>query len=231
MICHTVAIAPFRFCAAPRTPLAVVCAILALLLFASSAAQAHIIIYGGPLVCFAERIGDNLEPAWNVPITGVEEAPPVADAESTGPISIHFDEALTETTKTIGDDYFDWLDVHVSGLSLGQSVVLERFLVDNEEGIINSSAVLMESHRMQDGYLPLTGDIPNLSSVEDWDGERDGKIWTQLGMFGGLANMPGEYVIRVSSPLDSFPPATARLTIEEVPTDQFFFGQVVDNLG
>ncbi|MCD8483475.1 MAG: carboxypeptidase-like regulatory domain-containing protein [Verrucomicrobia bacterium] len=43
--------------------------------------------------------------------------------------------------------------------------------------------------------------------------------------------MPGEYVIRVSSPLGSFPPATARLTIEEVPTDQFFYGQVVDNQG
>ena len=130
MIFHTVPIPPLRLCAETRTPLAVVCAMLALLLLASSAAQAHIFPVRGANVCFAERIGDNLEPAWNVPVDGVDEVPPVADPESSGPISIHFDEALTETTKTIGDDYFDWLDVYVSGLSLGQSVVIERFLVD-----------------------------------------------------------------------------------------------------
>jgi hypothetical protein len=172
--------------------------------------------------CFAERIGDNLMPMWNAVFTGGEVDPPEADPESTGPIEVFLSESV------IGDDYFDWLDVHVSGLSLGQGVLIERFLVDNDEGIINSNAVLMESHRVQDGYLPLTGDIPNLSSVEDWDEELDGEIWTQLGMFGGLANMPGEYVIRVSSPLDSFPAATARLTIEEVPTAQYFHGRVLD---
>ncbi len=222
---------PTRFFYFTRAPLAVFFAAFALLLLASPAAQAHLIIYGGPLVCFAERIGDNLQPAWNVPIDGEETDAVIADPEGAGPISIYFDEAMTETTKAIGDDYFDWLDVHVIGLSLGQTVRIERFLVDNEEGIINANAVLMESHQMQDGFLPLTGGIPNLSSVEDWDGERDGKIWTQLGMFGGLANMPGEYVIRVSSPFDSFEPATARLMIEEVPTNQFFFGEVVDEDG
>ena len=214
-----------------RVSLAVFCAAFALLLFASTGAQAHIFPVRGANVCFAERIGDILEPAWNVPIDGEETDAVIADSEGEGPISIHFDEGMTETTKAIGDDFFDWLDVYISGLSHGQTVVLERFLVDNAEGIINGDAVLMESHRMQDGFLPLTGGIPNLNSVEDWDGERDGKIWTQLGMFGGLANMPGEYVIRVSSPLESFEPAIARLTINEVPTNQWFEGQVVDDLG
>jgi hypothetical protein len=217
--------------AAGPNKLRAVCLLSMLMMLACTSAQAHLILGGKRNVCFAERIGDDLRPAWNAPVTGEEITPPAADPESTGPIAIHFDDDLTETTASIGDDYFDWLDVHISGLSLGQKVVIERFRVDNDQGIINPDAVLMESHQMQDGYLPLIGDIPNLSSVEDWDGERDGEIWTQLGMFGGLANMPGEYVIRVSSPLGSFPPATARLTIDEVPTDQFFFGQVVDDLG
>lgn len=172
-------------------------------------------------VCFADRVGDKITPAWNTPFTGEIATPPEADPESSGPVEVWLPEAV------IGDDYFAWLDVYVFGLSLGQSVVLERFLVDNDEGVIDENAVLMESHRMQEGYLPRVGDIPNLSSVEDWDGFLDGEIFTQLGMFGGLANMPGEYVIRVSSPLGSFPAATARLTIEEVPTDQFFHGRVV----
>ncbi|MFU8830418.1 MAG: hypothetical protein ACNA8P_13425, partial [Phycisphaerales bacterium] len=171
---------------------------LALLLFASSAAQASVFRMRASNTWSGEEIGNNLRPAWNVPITGEEVTPPAAAPESTGPVAIHFDEDLTETTRAIGDDFFDWLDVYVTGLSLGQSVVIERFLVDNDQGIINANAILMESHGMQDGFLPLTGDIPNLSSVEDWDEELDGQIWTQLGMFGGLANMPGEYVIRVS---------------------------------
>lgn len=208
-----------------RSPLAVLCAAFALLLLGSPAAQAHLIRAFSPNVCFAERIGDTLQPAWNVPFEGEPTDAVVADPEGAGPVFVIIPDDV------IGDDYFDWLDVYIFGLSLGQTVVLERFLVDNDEGIINANAVLMESHRMQDGFLPLTGGIPNLSSVEDWDGERDGEIWTQLGLFGGLANMPGEYVIRVSSPLGSFDPATARLTIEEVPTSQLFLGEVVDEEG
>jgi len=194
-------------------------------------AQGHIIRCFHPNVCFAERIGNHLAPAWNAPITAEPVAVPPADPESSGPVNIYFDEALTLTTQSIGDDFFDWLDIYITGLSLGQTVLIERFLVDNDLGVIQPGAILMESHVARDGFLPLTGEIPNLSSVEDWDELRDGRIWTQLGMFGGLANMPGEYVIRVSSPLGSFPDATARLTINEVPTDESFFGQVVDDLG
>lgn len=194
-------------------------------------AQAHLFTVGMNNTCFAERIGDNLRPAWNAPFTGEEVLPPLADPESEGPVAVYFDELLTQTSLAIGDDFFDWLDVYITGLSLGQTVRIERFKVTNDQGVIDGDAVLMESHLMQDGYLPLTGEIPNLSSVEDWDEERDGQIWTQLGMFGGMANMPGEYLIRVSSPLGSFAPATARLTIEEVPTDQYFHGKVVDDQG
>ncbi|MCC5842348.1 MAG: hypothetical protein JJT96_19685 [Opitutales bacterium] len=214
-----------RSSAFTRAPLAVFCATFALFAFASPAAHAHLVLCFKPNVCFAERVGDILQPAWNVPIEGEATEPVVADPEGEGPVFVVIPDDV------IGDDYFDWLDVYIFGLSLGQSVLLERFLVDNDEGIINANAVLMESHRMQDGFLPLTGGIPNLSSVEDWDGERDGEIWTQLGMFGGLANMPGEYVVRVSSPFGSFEPAKARLTIEEVPTSQLFFGEVVDEEG
>jgi hypothetical protein len=205
---------------------------IALLAFGPVVANAHLILVSANnYTCFADRVGDNLRPAWNAPFTGEEVVPPAADPESSGPIDIYFDDLLSETSRSIGDDYFDWLDLYVTGLSLGQSVRIERFLVDNDLGVVNANAVLMESHLVQDGFLPLTGKIPNLNSVEDWDEERDGSIWTQLGMFGGLANMPGEYVIRVSSPLSSFTPATARLTIDEVPTDQFFHGQVVDDQG
>lgn len=214
-----------------RVSLAVFCATFALLLLAGPVAQASSFLVGKANVCFAERVGDNLKPAWNASFDGEETLPVAAEPEGAGPVFIYFNQALTETSAEIGDNFFNWLDVYITGLSLGQSVLLERFFVDNDEGIINGNAVLMESHRIQDGFRPLTGNIPNLSSVEDWDATRDGKIWTQLGMFGGLANMPGEYVIRVSSPLDSFPPATARLTINEVPTDQFFVGQVVDDWG
>ncbi|MCD8483474.1 MAG: hypothetical protein LR015_12940 [Verrucomicrobia bacterium] len=136
--------------------------------------------------CFADRIGDNLRPAWNAPFTGEEVLPPPADPESEGPINIFFDVLLTQTSQTIGDNFFDWLDVFVTGLSLGQTVLMERFKVMNDHGIVDEDAVLMESHLIQDGFLPLTGDIPNLSSVEDWDGERDGKSGLNWACSAGL---------------------------------------------
>ncbi|MCH8511723.1 MAG: hypothetical protein LAT83_08710 [Kiritimatiellae bacterium] len=180
-------------------------------------------------VCFAERIGDNLAPAWNAPIDGdyeTWERPEAVQPESEGPITV------IVSPETIDADRFDWVDVEISGLSNGQTVLIERFLVDNDEGIVNENAVLVESHLVQEGYRPMFGDFFfNTNMVLDWDGEVDDTIETQLGMFGGMSNMAGEYVIRVSSPNDAFDPVDGYLTIDEIWTDEYFWGYVVDEEG
>lgn len=179
-------------------------------------------------VCFAERIGNNLMPAWNAAIDGDYETweRPEADPESEGPITV------VVSPEIIAADRFDWVDVYIYGLSNGQTVLIERFLVDNDQGIVNQNAVLVESHLVQEGYRPMFGDFFfNINMVLDWDGQLNGTIETQLGMFGGMSNMAGEYVIRVSSPNDSFIPVDGYLAIEEIWTDEYFFGDVVDQEG
>jgi len=202
---------------------------LALLVFATPTAQASCILVGRSNVCFAERIGNNLAPAWNKPITGDYDTweRPEADPESSGPISV------SVSPQTINADHFDWIRVEIDGLSHGQTVLIERFLVDNNSGEVNENAVLMESHLVQEGYRPMIGDFFfNINMVLDWDGKLDGIIETDLGMFGGMSNMAGEYVIRVSSPNDSFDPVDGYLTVQEIwPGNNFFFGDVVDEEG
>ncbi|MCC5846129.1 MAG: hypothetical protein JJU05_17915 [Verrucomicrobia bacterium] len=203
-------------------------AFLLLLTLFSPAAWASVFRVSMANVCFAERIGDNLAPAWNAPIDGDYETwdrPEAPQSES--------DEIwVSVSPEVIAADRFDWVNVEIGGLSPGQTVLIERFLVDNDQGIVNGNAVLVESHLVQEGYRPMVGDFFfNTNQVLDWDGTLNGTIETQLGMFGGMSNMAGEYVIRVSSPTDAFEPEEASLTIDEIWTSEYFYGDVVDEEG
>jgi hypothetical protein len=167
---------------------------------------------------------------WNTPFQGQDEIFPDPDPEGTGPITFELSDSIIPT------DYFGYIDAYISGLSKGQTVLLERFLVDNDEGLIGPNAILMDSRLITDGLLPLIGEEPNYNETLDYievDFEavtfRDGEIETYFPIRGGLEAIPGEYVYRVSSPLGSFDPKTQRLTIVESPTEQMFTGRVVSN--
>lgn len=172
----------------------------------------------------------NLVFNWNTPFQGLDETFPEPDPEGTGPITFELSESSIPT------DYLGYIDAYISGLSKGQTVLLERFLVDNDEGMIGPNAILMDSRLITDGFLPLIGEEPNYNETLDYievDLEavtfRDGEIEAYFPIRGGLEAIPGEYVYRVSSPLGSFDPRTQLLTIVESPTEQVFTGSVVSN--
>lgn len=171
---------------------------------------------------YDDELEKNLIPTWNTPIQGTPQAFPPPSEAGTGPVAVSLAEPV------IGDDYFGWMGVTITGLSLGQPVRLELYRVDNDQQLINSTSVLVSSFEVADGVLSLTGERRNLNAVEDWDGDRDGKIYTEIGFFNGLHAVPGEYVARVSSPSDAFTPALTGLTINVIPTDTSFQGQVLD---
>ena len=173
---------------------------------------------------------NRLVASWNTPVQGTEEVFPDPDEEGMGAIEFEL------SKRTIPTDYLDYLDAYVGGLSLGQTVRFERFLIRNDEGLIDENSILMDSRLITDGFLPLIGEEPNYNETLDYvevDLEavtyRDGEIETYFPIRGGLEAIPGEYVYRVSSPLGSFPPKTQRLTIVESPTEQRFIGRVLSD--
>ncbi len=169
---------------------------------------------------------------WNTPFQGFPEEFPGPDPEGTGPIEFELSE------RRIPSDYLDYLDAYIGGLSKGQTVRLEKFLIRNDEGIIDEKAILMDSRLITDGVLPLTGEEPNYNETLDYieiDQEavtfRDGAIETYFPVRGGLESIPGEYVYRVSSPKGSFSPKTQRLTIVDAAAEQRFTGRVLSGGG
>ena len=169
-----------------------------------------------------------LHPVWNAPVQGTEDPLPEAQPDSTGPISFDLSD------RYLFDSYRGYLEIEVTGLALGQTILLERFLVDNADGIINEGAFLLDSRLITDGYLPLIGDEPNYNETLDYyeiDFEAvtdiDGEIYSYFPVRGGLESIPGEYVYRVSSPNESFAPQIQQLSIYEDETNQSFTGRVL----
>jgi hypothetical protein len=160
--------------------------------------------------------------SWNSPVTATpSEAPAPAPApEGTGPVSISLSDPI------IGNEFFGIIDLTIDGLSAGQSVVLEKFRVDNDQGVVNGNALLQESHRLTDGVAAAVGETFNWNRLYDVS-ERNGSIRGELDFWEpSAASIPGEYVYRVSSPLGSFTPQAARLTVTNQPTAQNFAGTV-----
>lgn len=161
-----------------------------------------------------------LRPSWNTPVDGGAIDIPPADAPSTGPITV----ALSEST--IASDFAGIIEITIGGLANGQDVLVERFRVNNSDGIVDAGAVLQRSHRMADGFFERQGEAFNFNIPNDYT-ERDGEIVAQLDFWSGsIGNVPGEFVYRVSSPGGHFAPVTARLTIIPVVEDQLFYGSV-----
>lgn len=194
--------------------------------------QAHSVPYscgdagiGGWFSTISEQ---SLRANWNKPFQGVDESFLPPDPEGKGPIWF----ALSE--RHVDEDFLDYLEIEVEGLSLGQSIRLERYLVGNEKGIINDNSVLLDSRLLTDGFLPLTGAEPNYNETLDYieiDLEavtfRDGEIYSYFPIRSGFESIPGEYVYRISSPSGAFEPQTEQFTISTVETKQYYTGRVL----
>jgi hypothetical protein len=163
---------------------------------------------------------EELVTSWNSPVQGMNEVPPAPDPEGAGPVAI----TLSETS--IESAYFGIIDLNITGLSLGQSVLLEKFKIDNDQGMVNAASALVESHIITDGIAAMSGEIFNFNLVNDVS-DRNGMIQSQLNLWEpNSTNVSGEYVFRVSSPLGSFAAQTERLTITDTVTAQKFSGVV-----
>ncbi|MBI4658166.1 MAG: hypothetical protein HY735_04820 [Verrucomicrobia bacterium] len=134
--------------------------------------------------------------------------------------------ALTVLPAAITSDFFGHLELSISNLAAGATVKVERFQVNNRDGVIDTAAVLQSSYLVTDGQSPIVNRATNTAVVADAT-LADGVIQAQLGYLDPFVqNMAGEYVLRVSSPSGAFRPATQRLSVAPTPHPQRFSGQV-----
>jgi Protein of unknown function (DUF1416) len=129
----------------------------------------------------------------------------------------------------VDENFRGFLQLTIAGLSSGASVRVEKFQVNNTNGIIDSSAILEQSLLLTDGVSNVIGGIANSNVPADSTGA-DGTIAAQLSFLDdSVPNTVAEYVFRFSSPAAAFSAFTARFTVTDAPDAQKFTGTVAAN--
>ena len=138
--------------------------------------------------------------------------------------------SATLTPSSITSNSTTPVVLHVTGLTTGQAVIVERFVDPNANGIIDAGDVLGERFTVTDGQVPSIGGVRNPNLPGDEDGAADSQISTHLTPALGpeLARAAGAQLIRISSPTSAFPPFTETLTITQPAFAQSFTGNVTD---
>ena len=88
---------------------------------------------------------------------------------------------LTVSPANITNDYVGKVTLTMTGLSAGQTVLVERFSDVNGNGVVDAATDrVARSFTVTDGQLPIIGGVRNLNVPGDDDGVVNGQIRVDL---------------------------------------------------
>src|SRR6267154_1040774 len=111
--------------------------------------------------------------------------------------------ALTINPPAVTNDFVGTVSLHITGLTSGETIRVEKFFDANGNGIIDSGEILVESFTVTDGQVPLIGGVRNSNVPGDDDGATNGQVTINLfyPSVGTVADrIGGSYLVRVSDP-------------------------------
>src|SRR5437016_4348207 len=122
---------------------------------------------------------------------------------------------LTVSPTSISNTYPGSVTLQISGLTNGETVLVERFLDANRNGTVDAGELLVQSFKVTDGQVTAFGGVRDANVPGDEDGAADGQISTAFYFsaspeFGRVA---GNYVFRLSSPTGRFTPVVQSLSV------------------
>ena len=115
--------------------------------------------------------------------------------------------SLNITPSTVTNDYVGNITLSISGLTVGETVRVERFLDVNGNGIIDSSDIMIESYTVTDGQASFIGGVRNRNVPGDDDGSTNGLMTVNVpypGASDTLNHIAGTYLVRVTDAANSF---------------------------
>jgi hypothetical protein len=125
------------------------------------------------------------------------------------------------------------ITLQVTGLTNGETVVVQEFLDANANGVIDAGDPLREQFNLTDGQASVFHDgataVTNFNVPGDTDGAANGQITAQLNFQNGNFNVIGKYGNILSSPSGHFTPITNFFNITNFPYAGSFTGSVVSN--
>ncbi len=129
--------------------------------------------------------------------------------------------------STVSNTYNGAITLNVSGLNSGETVVVQKFLDINNNGVIDAGDWLVQQYQLTDGYASVIAGITNINVPGDSTGT-DGAIISQQSftMVGIAGQMVGRYLYKLSSPSGRFTGITNSFTVTNSAYAQSFTGTV-----
>jgi hypothetical protein len=138
--------------------------------------------------------------------------------------------AFTITPAAISNTYNGPITLSVTGLTNTETVVFQKFLDANTNGVIDAGDLLWQQFNLTDGTNFVIGGVTNNNVPGDTDGTANGTITAKLNFQSDfLQTFDGKYLLKLSSPVGHFAPLTNSLTVTNFPYAQKFTGTVASN--
>ncbi len=137
---------------------------------------------------------------------------------------------FTVTPSTVSNTYNGPITLQVTGLTNTETVVIQKFLDANTNGVIDAGDYLWQQFNLTDGTNFVIGGVTNNNVPGDTDGTANGTITATLNFQSDfLQTFDGKYFFKLSSPVGHFTPLTNSFTVTNFPYAQKFTGTVVSN--
>src|SRR2546422_551410 len=137
---------------------------------------------------------------------------------------------LSVSPANITNDYVGKVTLTMTGLSAGQTVLVERFSDVNGNGVVDAATDgAARSFTVTDGQLPIIGGVRNLNVPGDDDGVVNGQIRVDLDSPGIdiiFSTASGSFIYRVSDPVNGFTPVTQTFTVAQKNYSQGIRGRI-----
>ncbi|MDE3066385.1 MAG: hypothetical protein KGJ60_02430 [Verrucomicrobiota bacterium] len=136
---------------------------------------------------------------------------------------------FTVTPSSVSNTYVGPVTLQIGGLSSGSTVVVQKFLDANANGVVDAPDLLLQQFSLTDGQPGMViGGVTNLNVPGDTDGAANGQISALLNFPNGDTpqKIIGKYLFVLSSPAGRL---TNVFTVTNFPYAQKITGTVISN--
>ena len=137
---------------------------------------------------------------------------------------------VTVTPNVVSNTYIGPITLQISSLTAGTTVVVQKYLDANTNGIVDGGDMLVQQFTLTDGQAGMVvGAVTNYNVPGDSDGAVNGSVTANLSFHNGdfIQNLVGNYLYKVSG--NFAPPVTNTFSVTNFPFAQKFTGNVVSN--
>ncbi len=134
------------------------------------------------------------------------------------------------TPAAVSNTYTGTITLQIGGLTNTETVVVQKFLDLNTNGVIDGGDLLVQQFTLQDGTNLVIGGVTNFNVPGDLNAAT-GAIAATLNFQGGdlMQKIVGRYLYKLSSPAGHFAPLTNQFAVTNFPFPQWITGNVVSN--